>query len=203
MDELESLTQEIIDKLDELENISNSLSSLSPVTHKSQDKIQWYGGIPGLIKESREEKRLIKLINEPIINGMSFFQLAYKIIEETEYLVDRQLQIQQLLSKDDERYYGLVIDIFNIVENVISSWNNYSPDMAQEPISIKGEKDLFALEPTVRYHTTVSIKKMDLPESISNHYKTREEIDKILSNNSGCFGIVLLLVIGTVFLVLI
>lgn len=203
METLETLTQEILDKLSELDNMSNRLLSLPSVTHKSQAKIQWYGGIPGLIKESREEKRLIKLINEPIINGMSFFQLAYKIIEETEYLVERQLRIQQLLSKDDERYYGLVIDIFNVIEKVISSWNNYSPDMAQEPISIKGEKDLFALGPTVRFHTTVSIKKMDLPESIYSRYKTREEIDKILSNNSGCFGIVLLLVIGTCLLVLI
>lgn len=203
MDKVESLTQEIVDKLEELENMSKKLSSLSPVTHKSQAKIQWYGGIPGLIKESREEKRLVKLINEPILNGKSFLQLAYVIVEETDYLVERQLQIQQFIDKSDERYFGLVIDIFNVVENLINSWENYSPDMKEEPISIKGEKDMLSLGPSVRYSTSTLIKKLDLPDNICNLYKTREDIDRILSNNSGCFGIVLLLVIGTMLLVLI
>ena len=203
METVETLTREIIEKLSYLEDLTNELSSLTPVTHKSQAIIQWHGGITGAIQESREEKRLIKLINEPIINDKSFYQLAYVIIDETEHLVDRQLKIQQLIKKDDERYFGLVIDIFSAVEKLINSWKHYSPDMAKEPISIKGEKETFSLEPTVKYHTSALIKKLDLPEDISNCYKTREEIDKILSNNSGCFGIVLLLVIGTMLLVLI
>ena len=203
METVETLTREIIEKLSYLEDLTNELSSLTPVTHKSQAIIQWHGGITGAIQESREEKRLIKLINEPIINDKSFYQLAYVIIDETEHLVDRQLKIQQLIKTDDERYFGLVIDIFSAVEKLIKSWKHYSPDMAKEPISIKGEKETFSLEPTVKYHTSALIKKLDLPEDISNCYKTREEIDKILSNNSGCFGIVLLLVIGTMLLVLI
>lgn len=184
MESVEFLTQEIIEKLSELDNMSNEIASLKPVTHKSQAKIQWYGGILGAVKEIKEYNRLAKLINEPIVDGHSFYHIALCVIPQAaDYLVERQLKIQQLVSKEDKRYYGFVIDIVNHIEKLINAWYNYSPDMANEVLNIGDEKG--ALAPSVFTWTRESIKKLDLPQNVAEHYA---KLEKAQSGSSGCLG---------------
>lgn len=188
MESIESITQEIIDKLSELETMSEKLSSLSPVTHRT--KVQWTG-IIGAIQENKENKRLVKLINEPLVDGQSFYCIALNVIPEaTDYLVERQLKIQQLVNKDDIRYYVFVVDIFNYIDKLTCAWYNYSPDMANETITIENEKG--ALAPSLYDWTKDEIKKMDLPENLAKHYA---EIEKKQSGSSGCLGSMILMFI--------
>lgn len=191
METIETLTQEIINKLNELDSLSTELSSLKPVTHRNQSKIQFVSGVLGAIQESREEKRLEKMINEPLIFGQSFYNIALLVIPQaTDYLVERQLKIQQLVNKEDKRYYGFVVDIFNYIDKLTCAWYNYSPDMANETLIIGDEKG--ALAPTVYNWTKESIRKLDLPQNLADHYS---EIEKKTSGSSGCLGAMLIMLI--------
>ncbi len=185
METIETLTQEIIDKLSELEEMTNKLESLSPVSHKSQAKIQFVSGVIGAIQENNENKRLNKLINEPLVNGESFYHIALFVIPQAaDYLVERQLKIQQLVGKEDKRYYGFVVDIFNYIDKLTNAWYNYSPDMANESLTIGDQKNV-ALAPSVLNWTKESIKQLDLPQNVAEHYA---EMEKGQPDPSGCFG---------------
>lgn len=195
METIETLTQEIIDKLDDLDRISYELSSMTPVTHKSQSNIQWHGGLGIIetIQENKENKRLNKLMNEPLVNGKSFYQIALSVIPEAaDFLVERQLKIQNLISKDDKRYYGFVVDIVNYIEKLTNAWYNYSPDMANEVLNIGDEKG--ALAPSVFNWTKDSIKKLDLLQNVAEHYA---EIEKEQSSSSGCLGTLIIMFISS------
>ena len=188
MESIDLITQDIIDKLSELEKMSDTLSSLPPVSHRSQAKIQFVSGVLGAIQENRETKRLEKLINAPLVDGHSFYDIALSVIPNaTNYLVERQLKIQQLVDKEDKRYYGFVVDIFNYVDKLTCAWYNYSPDMANESLTIGDEKNI-ALAPSVYHWTKESIKKLDLPQNIAEHYA---ELDKKQSGSSGCLGVLI------------
>lgn len=194
MENVETLTQEIVDKLLELEKTTKKLESLSPVSHKSQAKIQWTGGIIGAIQENKEGKRLEKLINEPLVDGHSFYDIALFVIPQAaDYLVERQLKIQQLVSKDDKRYYGFVVDIANYIDMMTNAWYNYSPDMANESLTIEGQKNV-ALAPSVLNWTKESIKQLDLPENVAKHYA---ELEKDPSGSSGCFSAFIIMLISS------
>lgn len=195
MESIETLTQEILDKLSELEVLSSKLSSLTPVSHLSKSKIRWYGGIIGTVQEIRENKRLEKLMNEPLVEGKSFFVIALSVIPEAaNYLVERQLKVQQLVGKEDSRYFGLVVDIFNGIEKAICSWYNYSPDMAEASITIGDEKNV-ALYPSVREFTADYIKKLDLSQNIKDRYEEQKDQQ---SDSSGCLGSFVILIAASV-----
>jgi hypothetical protein len=194
MENIENLTQEIVDKLAELEEMINQLKSLSPVSHKSKAKIQFVSGVLGAIQENNENKRLNKLINEPLVNGKSFYQIALLYIPQTaDYLVEKQLRIQQLVDKEDKRYYGFVVDIFNYIDKLTNAWYNYSPDMANEVLKIGDDEG--ALAPSVLNWTKESIKKLDLPQNVAEHYA---EMEKGQPSPSGCMGSFLLIAVSII-----
>ena len=113
------------------------------------------------------------------MNKTEFFKRVEKEISETKERLKR--------AKEKENYYESVKD--------------FGEDYTKAKFNrIKEEQALLYLEPFVNLPEilyTVSASS----DVIGVH--KREEIDKILSNNSGCLGIVFLLVIGTVLLVLI
>ena len=190
METVETLTQEIIDKLSELDTMSEKLNSLSPVSH-IKAKVQWTG-IIGAVQDGIENKRLMKLINEPIVDGQSFFNIALFVIPQaTDYLVERQKKIQQLVDKEDKRYYGFVIDIFNYVDKLTNAWYNYSPDMANELLTIGDQKNV-ALAPSVYNWTKESIIKLDLPQNVADYYARTE---KKQTQSSGCLGTLIIMFI--------
>lgn len=192
METVETLTQEIIDKLYELKIMTDKIASLSPVTYKSQSKIQWAGGIMGAIQESKENKRLVELINSPLMDDQSFIDIAESVIPQaTNYLVERQSQIQQLVDKDDKRYYGFVVDIFNSIEKLTYAWYKYSPDMANTTFNDLKNGTLFA---TVNQSTEELIKKLNLPQDIIDHYAKN---DKQHIESSGCLGLFVMIIVTT------
>lgn len=186
----DQLSNEIFLILDAINDITSEISLKTPVSHKSQARIQWYGGIPGAIKDIRESKRLEKLINEPIVKDISFWDMSFFIINKTELLVSKQLELQKILSDSDPRFYGIVIDIYNLIKNLTSAWYNYSPDMATELMKSGDLKNISLLE-LVQHCTKTEILKLKLPEKLQFLKITNDD------SNSGCFSILIAFFIVT------
>lgn len=183
--------EEILDKIAGIcETFTNEIDALSKydrVSHLSNSKIQFQGGILGGLREYREGKRLEKLMNQPLVGEYSFYKYAFHIIEQAEALTTLIIDYQKLVGKDSEEYYTPIEPAINITMKAISTWYNLSPDMAQAPITIGDEKNV-ALEPTVNGWVKDSFAKIDLPESYSSFKKQDSQ-----SGGSGCFGTLLLL----------
>lgn len=183
-EEILSKVQQICDTLtSEME----TLSHYDRVSHLSQSKIQFQGGILGGIREYRESKRLEKLMNQPIVGDLSFYKYAFHLIEKAEELTKLLLEYQKTVGEADENYYTLVEAAINVTMKAVSTWYNLSPDMADASITIGSEKNV-ALAPTVRGYVKDEFAKLDLPESLQPLKKADTE-----SSNGGCFGMLLLL----------
>lgn len=173
-----------------MEEMANAVSQLRPVSHISQAKIQWVGGIPGAIKEIRKNKRLEKLMNEPIYQGKSFYQLAFYIINQTDSIVEDQKTLQGLISKEDDNYYGLVNLISNTVAKAIGAWYSYSPDMANASITVGDEKNV-ALYPSVTGWTKDALKTLDLPQELEGLRKEEKK------ESAGCLGALVVMLLAS------
>lgn len=183
-EEILSKVQQICDTLtSEME----TLSHYDRVSHLSQSKIQFQGGILGGIREYRESKRLEKLMNQPIVGDLSFYKYAFHLIEKAEELTKLLLEYQKTVGEADENHYTLVEAAINVTMKAVSTWYNLSPDMADASITIGSEKNV-ALAPTVRGYVKDEFAKLDLPESLQPLKKADTE-----SSNGGCFGMLLLL----------
>lgn len=187
---VEEYTAEIDIICRELIDAAKYISGLDPVTHLS--KVQW-SGIIGAVQEVRAEKRMVKLMNAPFYKEWSFYQFAFHIIEQTQKLVEKQLEVQKLVSSDHPSYYDNTRAIALCVKNVIDAWRGFSPDMADASITIGDEKDV-ALYPTVYCYTKDEIAKLDLPSELRS-YK-----EPIKDDNGGCFGSVFLLCLPLIIL---
>ncbi len=183
-EEILSKVQQICDTLtSEME----TLSHYDRVSHLSQSKIQFQGGILGGIREYRESKRLEKLMNQPIVGDLSFYKYAFHLIEKAEELTKLLLEYQKTVGEADENYYTPVEAAINVTMKAVSTWYNLSPDMADASITIGSEKNV-ALAPTVRGYVKDEFAKLDLPESLQPLKKADME-----SSNGGCFGMLLFL----------
>ena len=191
---VEQHTQEIEAICKKLTELADAISQLEPVSHLSKAKIQWTGGVLGAVQEVREGKRLEKLINEPIYNGMSFYQLAFYIATCCETMVDKQLEVQKLVSPDNLAYYENTKLIAFSVNAAHNAWYNYSPDMANEGITIGDEKNV-ALNPSVLGSIKEDTAKLDLPPELQS-YKQPDNPE-----SGGCFGALLVLLLGTASLI--
>ena len=185
----ETLTKEVVDLCDELKEAAAEIAKLPPVSHLSKAKIQFVGGLIGGIQEYREEKRLVKLINTPIYKEKTFDTFAKYIIGVAEKLVEKQLECQKVASKQDECYYGNVVLIMEAIQTAYHAWYNYSPSMADAVIPVKGGGDV-VLSKTVDYCTKEEFKKLDLPDGVT--------IKENSSSTSGCFGVLLLMLLPTI-----
>lgn len=186
-EQVKQLKAEIKEIINVFQKMGDFFISQETVSHLNQSKVQWQGGIFGAIREMKEEKRLVKILNTPIYNGQSYYQLSSYIINQTNEMVDKQLTIQSLLSKEDAYYYDGVVEIFQSVVTIIKAWYDYAPDIARAGITIGDEKDV-ALLPTVEAWTKEAIKKLDLPEGLVIHE------DKSSEGGSGCLGVILLFI---------
>ena len=163
---VEQYTEEIKGLCNTLLSDAETINALEPVSHLSQAKMQFTGGILGAIREAREDKRLYKLINVPICREYSFYQYSYFLIEQTQELVKKQIEIQNNTSPDNPLYYDNVKLILSAVSVASDAWLRYSPDMAAAKLQIGDEKNV-SLGLTVDYYTKTEMKKMNLPEGYS------------------------------------
>lgn len=183
---VEQYTSEIKSICDTLISDAETFHALEPVSHLSQAKIQFTGGILGAIREAKEDKRLYKLINEPICRELSFFRYAYYLIDVTKELVEKQTEIQKLISSDNPLYYDNVKIILASVSMASDAWLRYSPDMANAGLQIGDEKNI-SLGLSVDYYTKTEMKKMALPDGISISVNEPKK-------NSGCLGSLLFII---------
>lgn len=165
----------------------DAISKYNRVSHLSQSKIQFQGGILGGIREYKEGKRLEKLINQPLVGEYSFFKYAFHIIEQAETLTSLIIEYQKIVDKDSDDYYSPIKPAIDTTMKAISTWYNLSPDMAEASITIGDEKNV-ALAPTVKGWVKDSFAKIDLPECYNSFKQTDDQ-----SGSSGCFGTLLLL----------
>jgi len=183
----EEIIKKISDICETFEHEIEVLSTFEPVSHLSQAKIQFQGGILGAIREYREDKRLVKLINEPIVDGYSFYSYAIHIVQQADAISSLIIEYQKIVSKDSEDYYAAIEPAINTTMKAYTTWYNLSPDMAEAPITIGDEKDV-ALGPSVKLAIKESFSKLDLPEKYS-FFKEQDT----QSSNSGCLSALVLL----------
>ena len=171
-----------------MDEMSAVLNGLQPVSHVKRSKfpIVWHGAIVDTIRNIKQNNRLIKLINVPLFKDMSFYQLAFKIVDETKKLVDKQAELQAICDKSSEEYYNNTIMIVRSSERCFRAWYEYSPDMAVEEI----QKDANL------YNTVHAIydefQRMNLPEELRNYVIANSNLE---SGKSGCLGLLLLFLI--------
>ena len=184
---LDKLNSEIEKTCKELIAEAKIISQLQPVSHLSKSSLQFVGGILGGIREYRENTRLEKLINAPICYNWTFYTYASHLINITEELVKKQIEVQGLASESDPCYLGNVELIASSVDIAHKAWFDYSPDMAWEGIKV-GNQDNVSLELTVDTLTKEEFRKLRLPEGLSIPEDKKQ-------SNSGCFAAILLLIV--------
>jgi len=188
----DQLNTEILNTIEQLNEIAIFLSNLETVSHKSQAKIQFVGGILGPLKEIKEEKRLEKIMNTPLYDNLTFYKMAFDIGEKANELVEKQLQIQKLYGVNEPQYYGNVKLIIEAINIYMIAWYEYSPDAALAGIRIGDEKNV-ALFPSVVSWAKAAFSKLDLPEEYSNYKNTNSNSNQ----NTGCFSVIILLVVSS------
>ena len=196
----EEIIKKISDICETFDHEIEVLSTYGQVSHLSQAKIQFNGGILGAIREYREDKRLVKLINKPIVDGYSFYSYAIHICQQADAISSLIMEYQKIVSKDSEDYYVPIEPAINTTMKAFTTWYNLSPDMAVAPITIGDEKDV-ALGPSVKLSIKESFAKLDLPEKY-NFFKEQDT----QSSNSGCLSTLVLLstsIIGLIVVLLI
>ena len=187
MDRIDTLIQELTGLLAEVEESISVIGNLQPVTYLSQSKIQFQGGILGGIREYRENKRLEKLINTPIFKDKSYVAYGIFLAETAEKASKILSEIQQILSKEDDRYYGLVVASFAVLKTAQDAWYHYSPDLSAVGVNLRGESE--RLSDGIRRWINGEYCKLDLPEAMQAMKQPR----KPQQESSGCFGTLLLL----------
>lgn len=182
---VEQCEQEILQVCKELVEESKIIGNLERVSHLSSSFIQFHGGILGTVREYRERKRLEELINTPICGEWTFYTYAFHLYRTAKFLVEKQIEIQKILTKEDERYYANIELIMTSVNQAHAAWYEYSPDMAMEGIRI-GDEDNISLELTIDSLIVDEFKKMDLPDTI--HFEEHPP-------KKGCLGVLLILLL--------
>ncbi len=185
MEKIDELEQELVDLMTEVERSISVIGNLTPVTYLSQAKIQFYGGIPGAIRESRERKRLEKMIEAPLYKDKSYIMYWFYLAEIAEKAAEILLQLQQLLSKEDERYFGFVVNSYATIETAQNVLYHYSPDIYR---AVGAE-----LSNTTNQFIKEAYCKLDLPETM----QSMKQPVIIQQKSSGCFGILLLFATAT------
>ena len=185
----QEITNKITEITKQLVEISSKLNELESVSHLSKSPVRWQGGVIGLIQDVRENKRLEKLINAPIYNNLSFFNISGKIICYTEELVDLQKQMIPDEDFTEKQIQDTGKFIVKVVEQAIASWLQYSPDMANATLTMDGEE--YALAPSVQCSCKEKLSEMELTEDY-NYLKSNNE-----STSSGCFSVLLVLFVSS------
>lgn len=189
---VEELNIEIQRICNDLIEEAQTIAQLSTVSHLSTSKLQFSGGLLGGIQEYREKKRLEKLMNAPICKGWTFFTYAFHLIDTAEDLVEKQIEVQNSTTEDDDCYFGNVKLIVSSITFAHNAWFEYSPDMAWEGINVGDTKNV-ALELSVDTYTKEEFRKLHLPEGMSFPVEQR--------GNGGCMSFIIMLLIPTIALI--
>lgn len=160
------------------------------VTHSP--KVQW-SGIVGAIQDSKEEKKRIEFLNEPLYKGMSFGKIAFFIMDKTDEIVEKAITLQQFKNKTDIEYYAVGKLAFDYTTSAAAAWHNYAPEAAEKPVIIGDQKDV-GLWFSVKSEIIEQLTRLDLPNELK---KQLQPESKNIDSNIGCLGLIIILAIIT------
>lgn len=191
---IEKLNKDIEQLCKDLLEEASIIAKLPSVSHLSQSTIQFSGGILGGIREYRENKRLVKLMNEIICKEWSFYTYPSHLADIATQLVEKQIEVQKKSKETDNWYFGNVTLIINCVNAAHRAWYEHSPDMAMAGIRYGDEKNV-SLELSVDSWIKDEFRKLHLPEGMS--FPVEKE-----KNNSGCLGLLLIIFIPIILILI-
>ena len=110
--QLKQLQSEFDGKIEEVKMFSSRMNENRKLI--KDNILSWTGGIVGIFSRMRDDKKIRTFLETPILDGMTYQQLATQMEKYTESLATIHKQIQNILSKEDPMYYGNVHRIINV-----------------------------------------------------------------------------------------
>ena len=179
---IEQLNSELKEHIGHLLDESNAVSKLERISYQSKSRISWNGGIIGAIVEHKEEKRIVNILNTVIYNDIKYIDFPNYIYKIVKSCVLIQQQIQSLIDKENDYYYGNVELLKSASKSCISSWSNFS-DVAFLRIKKDGTSIYIDFENAIN-NEFQSIDKPKIVNKVVQDYDSR----------SGCLGIALIII---------
>lgn len=181
------MTNEIKSICTELKRASDAISLLEPVSFIKKDRL-FSNGIIELIDEYRGHRKLKKLIEISIYKDFTILTFSEFIISEAQKLVELQLNIQSILSKDDQLYFENVELIFITVANTLKQWLDYCPEMEEIGYE-EANTDFYTY---TRQRVWDELKRMDHPEREEELVK---DIGTVEKEQKGCINMLFIFLI--------
>lgn len=142
-------------------------------------------GLLSAIRENSEQKKLRKFLETKIYRNMSFDEIGFYLVDIAKDLSQTQVEIQKIVSKENEKYYGNVERIIVALEKCKKSWYEISPKVAMEVLTLSNGTT-FQLNPQVEYEMQLEFVKMDLPPK----YNRIKKSIKQTQSGKGCMIII-------------
>ena len=160
--QLKQLQSEFDGKIEEVKMFSSRMNENRKLI--KDNILSWTGGIVGIFSRMRDDKKIRTFLETPILDGMTYQQLATQMEKYTESLATIHKQIQNILSKEDPMYYGNVHRIINVIDECHKAWFNMAPVVANE--SMNGKITGSTLSEYVQISMAQHLKIMDLPNDL-------------------------------------
>ena len=136
--DLTQLQAEFDRRIEKVREFSSQMKELKKSF--KENFLSWTGGVVGMFARMREDKKMNQFLETPIMNGMTYQQLAEHMGELSASLAEVQKQIQDILPKEDASYYGNVRQIDKVMIECHKSWQNIAPTVANNTFKVpKGQ----------------------------------------------------------------
>lgn len=102
--------------------------------------LNWTGEIVGAIARAADEKKMNTFLETPIMDGMTYQELAEHMGSLSAALAEVQKEIQSNVPKDNSIYYDNIRRINKIMVECHKSWQNIAPTVANNSFKVaKGQ----------------------------------------------------------------
>ena len=160
--QLKQLQSEFDGKIEEVKIFTSRMNENKKLI--KENLLSWTGGIVGVFARMRDDKKIRTFLETPILDGMTYQQLAEQMEKFTKSLSEIHKQIQNELSKNDSMYYGNVHKIIDVMNECHKAWFNMAPTVANE--SMNGKITGTTLSEYVQMSMAQHLKVMDLPSDL-------------------------------------
>ncbi len=160
--DLTQLQSEFDGKIEEVKKFSFQMKEKKKMI--KENFLSWTGGIVGMFARMRDDKKMNQFLETPILDGMTYQQLAEHLGEMSTSLSNIQKQIQDMVSKDHPRYYGNVYEINKVMVESVKSWQDIAPTVANETFKTANGKTTLLEYAYVTVAHPLNI--LDLPDDL-------------------------------------
>jgi len=164
---LDILQQELDVKLQEIKSLTIGLNKVERFSHHAKSIVTAFSliGIAGAIRESSEQKKLLKFLETPLYNGMDYESLARHIGKLSQQAVEIQLNIQKQTQTENPLYYNNVSSIVKALDDCYNAWYEISPAVADEELQTPNG-GTGTLSNMARYVIRKPLSSLDLPKQL-------------------------------------